>query len=34
VGGVRVPTRKISSSYDAYCRGTGSWRSCLVENVT
>ena len=28
-----VPTRLISSEYDAYCQGTGSWQWCSVENV-
>ena len=34
VSGVWVPTRLISSPYDAYCQGTGSWIQCSVENVT
>lgn len=34
VNGVWVPTRKITSSYDAYCQGSGSYNSCSVENVT
>lgn len=34
VGGVWVPTRQITSPFDAYCQGTGSARFCTVENVT
>lgn len=34
VGGVWVPTRRISSAFDAYCQGTGSWAACSVQNIT
>jgi hypothetical protein len=33
VGGVWVPNRVISSNFDAYCQGTGSWNNCSVPNV-
>jgi hypothetical protein len=32
--GVWVPTRKINSSFDAFCQGTGYARACSIENVT
>ena len=32
--GVWVPTRKIFSTADCYCQGTGSTNNCTVENVT
>ena len=34
ISGVWVPTRLISSQFDAYCQGTGSWSSCSVPNMT
>lgn len=38
IGGIQIgvwsPTRLISSTYDAYCQGTGSWSGCTVSNVT
>jgi hypothetical protein len=34
VNGVWVPSRLISSTFDAYCQGTGSYVDCSVENVT
>jgi hypothetical protein len=34
VAGVWVPTRLITSPWDAYCQGTGRWVQCSVENVT
>jgi hypothetical protein len=34
VGGVWVPTRRISNSTDAYCQGTGIANACSVENMT
>jgi hypothetical protein len=34
VGGVYVPTRLISSPYDAWCDGTGTYSKCSVQNVT
>jgi hypothetical protein len=33
-GGVWGPTRLISSPYNAYCQGTGSYQACSVENLT
>ena len=32
--GVWYPNRSISSTFDAYCQGTGTWRGCSVPNVT
>lgn len=34
VNGVWTPTRLISSTYDCYCDGTGSYAQCSVQNVT
>jgi hypothetical protein len=34
VSGVWVPNRLVSSPFDAYCQGTGSWSGCSVPNVT
>lgn len=34
VGGVWVPTRQVSSPFDAFCQGTGGWDACSVMNVT
>ena len=34
VNGVWVPTRLISSEFDAYCQGTGVYQACSVENIT
>ena len=34
VAGVWVPTRLISSTFDAYCDGTGQYANCSVQNVT
>lgn len=34
VGGVWVPTRRITSHWDAYCQGTGQAIACGVENIT
>jgi hypothetical protein len=33
VSGVWVPNRAITSPFDVYCQGTGSWSNCSVENV-
>jgi hypothetical protein len=33
VSGVWSPTRLITSTYDAFCQGTGSYQACSVENV-
>ena len=32
--GVWIPTRGITSPYNAYCQGTGSCHNCSVENIT
>jgi hypothetical protein len=34
VAGVWVPTRLISSPWNAYCQGTGIAKACSVENIT
>lgn len=34
VAGVWVPARQITSSYDCYCDGTGSYVQCSVQNDT
>lgn len=34
VNGAWVPTRLITSAFDCYCQGTGTYQSCSVENVT
>lgn len=34
VGGVWVPSRKVSSNFDAYCQGTGLHQQCSEENIT
>ena len=34
VNGTWVPTRRISSPYDAYAQGTGTWNACSVSNRT
>src|SRR6185312_4098640 len=34
VGGVWVPTRRITSAWDCYCQGTGTAQNCSVENIT
>jgi hypothetical protein len=34
VNGVWVPTRLITSSFDAYCQGTGTSQQCTVRNIT
>ena len=33
VSGVWVPTREITSAFDAYCQGTGTHVNCSAENV-
>lgn len=33
-GGVWVPTRQISSTWDTYCQGTGVANACGVENIS
>lgn len=34
VAGVWVPTRLVSSVFDCFCQGTGSWAACSVPNIT
>ena len=34
VNGVWVPNRLITSPYDCYAQGTGSWSACSVPNMT
>ena len=34
VDGVWVPSRLITSPWDCYCQGTGSYDNCTVENVS